>query len=364
MKVLIANFITKGNRYLIDFQKGLESYADVVWDYEEFWKCENDYDIVHIHWPEFLSYEVQNYLWTTDPFPKQLFNQIENCLKYWKQHATIIYTRHNQHPHLRHDKDYLNLYRMVTSYCHTVVHFANYSIEQFKLWYPEHQGITHLVIPHHNYAAMKNVSSQHEARQHLNIDLDATVMLVFGTVFDQEKAFIKKALSYIPSKKKVLLAPSWKVNRRKIGYIRLREWVWNFEKWWAQQNKNFQIDKGFIKEDDAHWYINAADFMLIPRQKELNSGNITLGFTFAKVVLGRQGGDIGELLNEHSNPTFKEGNDESLKEAIEAAIQLSKTNKGQKNQELVMSQCDVATISEHYITAMLKAMERKNQKLS
>ena len=52
MKVLIANFITKGNRYLIDLQKGLESYADVVWDYEEFWKCENDYDIVHIHWPE------------------------------------------------------------------------------------------------------------------------------------------------------------------------------------------------------------------------------------------------------------------------------------------------------------------------
>ena len=364
MKVLIANFITKGNRYLIDFQKGLESYADVVWDYEEFWKCENDYDIVHIHWPEFLSYEVQNYLWTTDPFPKQLFNQIENCLKYWKQHATIIYTRHNQHPHLRHDKDYLNLYRMVTSYCHTVVHFANYSIDQFKSWYPEHQGITHVVIPHHNYAAMKNVSSQHEARQHLNIDLDATVMLVFGTVFDQEKAFIKKALSYIPSKKKVLLAPSWKVNRRKIGYIRLREWVWNFEKWWAQQNKNFQIDKGFIKEDDAHWYINAADFILIPRQTELNSGNITLGFTFAKVVLGRQGGNIGELLNENGNPTFKEGDNESLQKALESATQLSKTNKGQKNQELAMTQWDVATISEQYITAMLKAMERKNQKLS
>ena len=123
MRILIANFITNGNRYLIDLKKGLENYANVVWDYEEFWKCENDYDIVHIHWPEFLSYEVQNYVWTTDPFPKQLFNQIETCLKYWKQHATIIYTRHNKHPHLRHDKDFLNLYQLFNS---KIIKFAKY----------------------------------------------------------------------------------------------------------------------------------------------------------------------------------------------------------------------------------------------
>ncbi len=81
-----------------------------------------------------------------DPFPQELFNEIETCLKYWKKNATIVYTRHVQFPHARHDEDYLDIYKMVTSYCDTVVHFANYSINQFKRWYPKHIGINHVVI--------------------------------------------------------------------------------------------------------------------------------------------------------------------------------------------------------------------------
>ena len=116
-----------------DLKIGLEEHAQVVWDYEAFWECDQGFDIVHLHWPEFLSYEVQKYVYTTEPFPKELFVKIENCLKYWKKNATIVYTRHVQFPHARHDKDYLDLYKMVTSYCDTVVHFANYSIAQFSL---------------------------------------------------------------------------------------------------------------------------------------------------------------------------------------------------------------------------------------
>ena len=85
-------------------------------------------------------------------------------------------------------------------------------------------------------------------------------MLVFGGIKEHEKPLIKTAFNAIPGKNKVLLAPGWKIPRRKINYIRLREWVWNFEVWRAKQNNKFRTNLGFIKEEDAHYYLNAQIF--------------------------------------------------------------------------------------------------------
>ncbi|MEM1002391.1 MAG: hypothetical protein AAGH46_07065 [Bacteroidota bacterium] len=363
MKILFANFILKGNLFMEDLRRGLEEHAEVIWDYEEFWKCENDYDIVHLHWPEFLSYDVQKFVWTTDPFPKDLFNKIENCLKYWKKNSTIVYTRHVQYPHSRHDDDYLNLYRMVSSYCDTVIHFANYSIEQFKSWYPEHKGIEHVVIEHHNYASLPNPTNKSSARKELNIEKDARVMLVFGLIKEHEKELIEKAFGFITDKNKVLLAPKWTVNRRKIGYIRLREWVWKFEKWLAKQNKKKRIDLGFIEDDDAHLYLNSADFLFIPRITELNSGNITLGCTFGLIIVGANHADIGEILNETGNPTFEVGNNDSLKDAIESVEVLLNVKHGEKNKKIAFDKWGVKKIAAQYITTMEDSITRtENQR--
>ncbi|TPV35750.1 glycosyltransferase [Paucihalobacter ruber] len=342
----------QGNLFMEDLKLGLEQHAEVIWDYEEFWKCENEYDIIHLHWPDFLSYEVQKWTWGTDPLPAKMYSKIEECLQYWKENSTIVYTRHIQYPHSRNDEDVLKLYRMVTSYCDTVVHFANYSVEQFKAWYPEHKGITHVVIPHHNYASMPNNSNKASARQHLNINPDATVMIVFGLIKEHEKELINKAFNYIPSNNKVLLAPKWKINRRKIGYIRLREWVWKFEKWLATLNPKRRIDLGFIEDEDAHWYLNAADFLFIPRTSELNSGNITLGCTFGLVVVGYNGADIGEILNETDNPTFDIVDEQSLKVAIENAVSLARQKHGEKNKELAIKEWNVPMIASEYINVM------------
>lgn len=359
MKILFANFILQGNRFMEDLKIGLEQHAEVVWDYEAFWKCDQEFDVIHLHWPEFLSYEVQKYVYTTDPFPKELFNEIETCLKYWKKNATIVYTRHVQFPHARHDKDYLDLYKMVTTYCDTVVHFANYSINQFKRWYPQHTGINHVVIEHHNYATLPNPSNKMSARQALNIDRDAKVMLVFGLIKEHEKQLIEKAFGFIAADNKVLLAPKWTINRRKIGYIRLREWVWKFEKWLAKQNKNKRINLGFIEDNDAHLYLNAADFLFIPRTTELNSGNITLGCTFGLIVVGANHADIGEILNNTGNPTFEVENDQSLKAAIEKLPQLKNEKQGQKNKQLALREWNISKISKQYIDVFKQVVKNK-----
>ena len=349
LKILFANIPTPGNRFVVDLKEGLEQHADVIWDFQEFWNMKNKYDIIHIHWPEYLSFELESYLYKpTESIPNEIWEKTINCLEYWSKKSKIIYSRHVQFPHVRHDEEFLKLYKAVASYCDTIVHFANYSIEQFKQWYPDLEHIKHVVIPHQNYASLPNNSTKQEAREYLNIDKSGKVMIVFGGIKDHEKPLIKKAFNAIPDKNKVLLAPGWKILRRKISYIRLRECVWNFEVWMAKNNNRFRTNLGFIKEEDAHYYLNAADFLFIPRTSVLNSGNITLGFTFGLVVVGTDTADIGEILKETGNPTFTVGNSKSVANAIKKAFELTLLNHGQNNKNYALNYWDVKTISKQY----------------
>jgi hypothetical protein len=358
LKILFANIPTPGNRFVVDLKEGLEQHADVVWDCDEFWAMKNDFDIIHIHWPEYLSFELESYLYKTECIPSQLWDKTIACLEFWSKNATIVYTRHVQYPHARHDKEFLKLYQVVASYCKTVVHFAQYSIQQFKDFYPDLVHINHVVIPHHNYESLPNLSTPEEARLKLDIDKDASVLLVFGSIKENEKEWIKKAFHTLPSKNKVVLAPDWKIQRRKISYIRLREWVWKLEQWFAKQNKNFRINLGFIKEEEAHYYLNAADVLFIPRTNELNSGNVTLGCTFGLVVVGKETADIGEILKETGNPTFTVGNDQSIQDAMVQAFKLKSENLGLKNKNIAMEEWNVPKIAQQYFDAMQKAQAR------
>lgn len=360
LKVLFANIPTPGNRFVVDLKEGLEQHADVDWDCDSFWAMDKEYDIIHIHWPEYLSFELESYLYNTESIPDQLWGRIISCLEYWSKNATIVYTRHVQYPHARHDSEFLKLYRIVASYCTTVIHFAGYSIQQFKEWYPDLNHIKHVVIPHHNYDSLPNTSSREEARHKLGIHKDAIVMLVFGTINENEKPLIKKAFQAIPGRNKVLLAPGWKIQRRNIGYIRLREWVWKLEKWKSKQSRSFRFNLGFIKEEVAHYYLNSADFLFIPRTNELNSGNITLGCTFSLVIIGKDTSDIGEILKETGNPTFSVGDDKSLENAVRKAYSLNLSSHGLKNKEIADREWNIDKISSLYFNELYKLIFVEN----
>ena len=323
MKVLFATIPQPKNRFVIDLKEGIESYAEVIYDYKEFWACNNTYDIIHIHEPEYLSYEVESCMYNSNPIPEDLWDRLIVCLEHWNKHSKIVHTRHVQEPHVRIDDEFRKLYKTVFSYCHGVAHFAGFSIQQFKEFYPEFSHIRHCIIPCHNYTSLPNTTSRLKARNKLNINHDSKVLLVFGMVKEREKSLIKVAFDSIPSNNKVLLAPGWKVSRRKIGWIRLREWVYKFDVWKARQSKQFRINLGFIEECDAQYFCHASDVLLIPRMNELNSGNITFGFTFGLVVTGRDGGDIGEILKETGNPVFNPHQPASIANAVKKAFELA-----------------------------------------
>ena len=349
MKILFASIPQPRNRFVRDLQEGMLTHAEVVYDCDEFWSCKNNYDIVHIHEPEYLSYELEGCMNNTNPIPKELMDRLILSLEHWKKYSKLIHTRHVQEPHVRTDDEFKKLYQTVFSYCSGISHFANFSISQFQSFYPELDNIIHQVIPHQNYASLPNDISKEEARSNLNIKSDAKVMLVFGMVKEREKHIIKTAFKAIPHKNKVLLAPGWKTKRRPIKWIRLREWVFKYELKKALKNNKFRTNLGFIKEEDAQNYCNAADVLLIPRIDELNSGNITLGFTFGLVVVGRDGGDIGEVLHETGNPTFNPFDQKSVSEAVMRALELNNNNHGHNNKDLAIKNWSIDKIAEKYM---------------
>lgn len=349
MKVLFATLPQPNNRFVPDLMAGIEKYAQVIHDHKEFWNCSNHFDVIHIHEPEYLSYEIEACMYNTDPIPQELWNRLIACLEHWKKNSVIVHTRHVQEPHVRADDEFRKLYKTVFSYCNGIAHFANFSISQFKAFYPDLGNIRHKVIPHHNYASLSNSVSREEARRRMNIHTDATVMLVFGFIKEHEKPLIREAFKAIPGRNKVLLAPGWKIQRRKIGYIRLREWVFKLECRLAAKNKNRRINLGFVDDKDAQYYCNAADFLLTPRIHELNSGNITFGFTFGLVVVGKSDADIGEVLSETGNPVFNPMDKVSVKNSVLKATELSNKGQGKINQELALKEWGIEKIAGHYI---------------
>lgn len=348
LKILSACIPTPGNRYLIDLKEGLETYAEVIWDYKAFWECQDRFDVVHIHWPEYLSYDIEAYLYTQNAISDALWKSLKHCLDHWSRHAKIIYTRHNALPHARQDSDFKALYQLVSSYAHTVVHFAHYSMQQFKEWYPELPHIKHVVIPHHNYASLPNTTTNKKARQQLGIALDTYVMLVFGGVRQDQKKLIQQAFKHIPVKKKLLLAPKMKLNKlKKIPFLGYRFWL--LMKWVKRIFNKQRIDEGHVKESDLQYYLNSADVLFIPRTYELNSGNIALGFTFGLVVIGKDDGNIGEILTDTGNPTFKLNNLKSLERAILTAVTLNANNYGKQNKIRANRDWSLEKISKNYI---------------
>ena len=362
MRVLFATIPQPKNRFVPDLQSGIGQFFSVVHDHEEFWSCDNSYDVVHIHEPEYLSYEIEACMYNTDPIPAELWARLISCLQHWRKNAIVIHTRHVQEPHVRVDDEFRKLYRTVFSYCHGVAHFAGYSVRQFKDFYPDLAHIHHAVIPHQNYSSLPDTTNREEARNKLYIPSTAKVMLVFGMIKEREKGLILDAFNAIPGDDKVVLAPGWKVPKPAIKWIRLREWLHKYQVRKAAKSKTMRTNLGFVEESDAQYYCHAADFLLIPRTNELNSGNITFGFTFGLVVVGKSDADIGEILLETGNPVFEVGNTHSLVDAVQRALVLAEDGHGQKNRDLALSEWGIDRIGRLYRDFYLTVASNSGQK--
>jgi glycosyltransferase involved in cell wall biosynthesis len=109
-----------------------------------------------------------------------------------------------------------------------------------------------------------------------------------------------------------------------------------------------QLVEGFISHEDVPGLFNLADVVVIPRADGLNSGNVALGFTFGKVVVGPDTGVIAETLHETGNPVFDPVKPSTLGRALEQARSLAVERKGEDNRSYAEAHLDWDTIADQH----------------
>jgi hypothetical protein len=364
MRLLVANIPLPYNRFLVDLNDALSRHCDLTHSSDAFWNMEGEYDVVHLHFPEYLTFDLQ------DAYIRGLtaehITAVRERLEFWASRCVIVVTRHVLLPHdARDDPMWSQMYEMIYSYADGVVHFANASVAEFKERYRNTdfvRGVApeHGIIPHQNYESLPNNVSRSEARRALGIRSNANVLLVFGAIrSDEERDLVSQTFDSIDVPNKVLLVSHWPESLAKVGWIRLKYWLRDLKRVYYRFHPRFKFNYGFVSEEDTQLYFNAADVLFIARFHVLNSGNVTLGMTFGKVVVGPDSWDVGELLRETGNPVFEPDRPATAALAVQDGFRLAREGYvGARNGDLAHSQWSVHQCAARYVRFYTSIIQR------
>ncbi len=354
MRVLVANIPLPQNRFLVDLNQQIARQTQLTHDEKMFWNCQGEFDVVHLHFPEYLTFQHQEQY--VRGLTDQLITETEQRLQWWAKRAKLIVTRHVLLPHdALKDPQWEKMYEAVYRNVHGVVHFASASIDEFQQRYSQTHFACgqpqHCVIPHHNYSSLPNTVSRSEARRILGVAADRQVMLVFGAIRNfEERDLIMNTFAGLRTPGKMLLVSRWKEQLAKIRWIRLKYWLRDLNRLYYRLHPQYHFNYGFVEEADTQVWLQAADVLFIPRLKVLNSGNITLGMTFGKVVVGPDSWDVGQLLRETGNPVFDPDRPETAVQAVQAGFQLAAAGHvGPANQKLALGQWTAEQCGDRYV---------------
>jgi len=367
MRVLVANIPLPQNRFLVDLHAALGGMCELKHSSDAFWQMEGDFDVVHLHFPEYLTFAVEGSYLTG--LKQEMIDAVAGRLAWWSSRAAIIVTRHVLLPHdARHDPMWERMYEMVYSYADGVVHFANASVAEFRDRYRDTvfkrgREPDHAIIPHHNYASLPNVVTRDEARRKLGIAADARVMLIFGAIRGEtERQLILDTFNGLPTAKKLLLVSRWRENLSDVSWIRLKYGIRDLKRLYYRMHPRFKFNYSFVEEADTQLYLNAADVLFIARLWVLNSGNITLGMTYGRVVVGPDAWDVGELLRETGNPVFDPDRPATAIAAMEKGFNLASEGKvGAENRRLALEEWRPAQCAAMYADFFRKLVSSVNE---
>ncbi|MES2376908.1 MAG: hypothetical protein V4553_10030 [Bacteroidota bacterium] len=356
MKVLCLldiNDYRNRNSFPIDFVnsfKGFEQVAAIEYGIKQLLADVPRWDIIHIHWPEDL---MKGKILSQDTIDK-----LNEKLKTWRKHARIICTVHDHESYYRNSKLITALYNCVFTNCDGFIHMGEASVEIFnKAFKNRYASIPFAIIPHGNYSSMGKLSNKARAREELNIKPDAKVILVIGKLRHKEEiSLMLNSFKTIKTQGfQLFFLGSFQTTRSFIKDLNFKAFFKSlFEK--MQRRLLFYNAKNVFTKIGANdnsvvaKYLSAADVLFIPRKKILNSGNVPLGFTFAKVVVGPAWGNVGEILTRYNNQTFQINDTfDQIGVALVNSMALVNTDLGEKNKEMALSTWDWKRIAHLHI---------------
>lgn len=338
MKILIPYDVTTTgmkNPYLYLLMRELHRFDEITelqhgygWLYEPgYW------DIIHLHWPELLVKSQLADMSKTDQIGKQHFGRVLDAVKKKKANGTkIISTIHNEKPHKDKTGVFREYYKEIYSLSDGFIHMGGFSKKMLLDEYSgEVKGKTNVVIPHGDYSYFPNDLERSECRSRLAVRDDEKLLLAFGAIRSKEElelgidafknAGIENSIYFIAGS-----IPNPYRSQPEHFVVRKKLYANMF-------NNRIRTHEKTIATDEVQIYLKAADLLFISRINTLNSGNIALGFTFGKVVIGPDYGVIGEVLKQTGNPVFDPADIQSVSNAIKKGFDLADAGQDIKNME-------------------------------
>ena len=356
MKILIPYDVTTTgmkNPYLFLLMRSLmqtERIQSVQHGYG--WLYENvDANIIHLHWPELLVKSKLADMSRTEMIKESHFEEVIGAIESWKKRGTkFIITIHNEKPHKdpnnRFDLFYRQVYERMDGFIHMGEFSKNLLVNEYQ---NETANKSAFVIPHGDYRFFANNLDRETCREKLRVQSSEKLLLAFGAIRNRKELELGiDAFKTAGIENSVYLM----AGKLPFPYKSQPEHFTARKKLYANMfSKKIRTAEEMIAPNEVQIYLIAADLVIIPRYNTLNSGNVALGFTFGKVVIGPDYGVIGETLKAAGNPVFDPHNIDSVSAAIHEGFRLAEAGQGQKNKEFADREMSWQNIGESTVKA-------------
>ncbi|MEL7141048.1 MAG: glycosyltransferase [Cyanobacteria bacterium J06643_4] len=234
------------------------------------------FDIFHLHWPVETIVRHPN-LWVA----RARVLMFWLLLKFSKWRGTkIVWTIHDEKPHVvLHPKLAHWFTEQLVGHTDGCISLCEAGRAAVKRALPGLAETPDFVIKHGHYrGCYADEMGAEEARSHLSISPDATVLLYLGYISPYKnvphliEVFRKLPMSESPV---VLLIAG------KPDNDRLRVAVQDA----TGETENIQLHLRFIQDDELQLFFKAADLVVLPFEEILNSGSLLLSLSFNRPVL-------------------------------------------------------------------------------
>lgn len=284
---------------------------------------ENDtsFEIINIHFPEAI------FNWKSPD--KEMLQALESQFLKWKQYAKIVYTMNDFVAHYDKENEFSELFKMVHKYADGVIHLGNYSLDNYGKYFSE--NCLHTVIYHPLYDSLNKLDSK-DIQALIPVDLkDKYIVSVVGNIRSiEEMHMIVKLFKKLPVKNKFLVVPRMLkfVNIPRYCPYRFRNIYKSiFEKihTFPLTKKQYFFNDKFIEYPYITDLVKRSSLMIIPRIRNLNSGNLFLGLAFDKPMIIPKVGNLTEVAERFKFPLLdlKKGN---WNKTLNSVINLEKNN--------------------------------------
>ncbi len=266
-------------------------------------------DFIHLDWPhDFYA-------------GRNLFTRTLKTLMYYAglkkiKNKKVVWTVHNLIAH--NSEDIIREKKMIQkliNVCDGIFLLSNSSRKQlFDLYEINPATIVQAGTLCHFVDSYKNTISKSDAKRHFK-DLRKHVFLHVGRIQSYKGTVnLLKQFNKLNNLESTLII-SGKVDGNEFHSQIIKE-----VEACRSRNLDVRFEDKFVQDDDFQIYFNAADFVVLPFEKILNSASVLLAMSFGKTIIAPDIGSLSEVIPEFGWISYEEGSN-NLLPALKVALE-------------------------------------------